>query len=151
MFVWRIRPHRSTLVIVCGFAFALSLGASIWTTAHDPSSAFFLLHTRAWEMLAGGLVYFLGLRQRLSPRYGAITARLGLGMIALSILLFTEASAWPGWRAMLPVGGAMLILLANRPFILTNHSSLQWIGDRSYSIYLWHWRCRPARIFTAID
>lgn len=139
MFVWRIRPHRSTLVIVCGFAFALSLGASIWTTAHDPSSAFFLLHTRAWEMLAGGLVYFLGLRQHLSPRYGAMTARLGLGMIALSILLFTEASAWPGWRAMLPVGGAMLILLANRPFILTNHSSLQWIGDRSYSIYLWHW------------
>ncbi len=139
MLAWRARPLRSTLVVVCGLAFALSLGASVWTTSHDPSAAFFLLHTRAWEMLAGGLVYFLGLRQRLSLRQAAMAARVGLGTIALSILVFTEASAWPGWRALLPVGGAMLILLANRPMMLTSHPWLQWLGDRSYSIYLWHW------------
>src|SRR5690606_31946710 len=49
-------------------------------------------------------------------------------------------SLWPGWRAILPVAGAALVLLAARERSLWTASlPAQWLGTRSYSIYLWHW------------
>lgn len=136
---WRVRPSRSTLLMVCGLGCVLSLAMSVLLSSTDISASFFLLHTRAWEMLAGGLVYFAGSRVRLNRLDGTIAAYAGLGLIVLSILLFSDATEWPGWRALVPVSGAMLILAANRPVLATNHPGTQWIGDRSYSIYLWHW------------
>lgn len=139
VFAWRVRPARSTLLAMCGLGCVLSLAASILLSPANMSASFFLLHTRAWEMLAGGLVYLAGHWLRWSRIDGAIMAYTGLGLIVLSILLFSDAREWPGWRALLPVGGAMLILAANRPVLATSHPVAQWIGDRSYSIYLWHW------------
>lgn len=136
---WRLRPSRSTLIRVCALGCMISLAASVLLSPTDMSASFFLLHTRAWEMFAGGLVYFAGDRLRLNRLHGRIGAYTGLGLILLSILLFSDATEWPGWRAILPISGAMLILAANRPVLASSHPVAQWIGDRSYSIYLWHW------------
>lgn len=67
----------------------------------------------------------------------------GLGSIGLSAVLYTQSLAYPGLYALLPTVGAALVITANDftigPFKGLNFGLARWIGDRSYSIYLWHW------------
>ena len=61
-------------------------------------------------------------------------------MIVMAVLLFDGTTQWPGWRALLPTMGAALVLLAAQPASAwTGNGLAQWLGTRSYSIYLWHW------------
>lgn len=64
----------------------------------------------------------------------------GFLLIILSIFLFDQNSQWPGWRAIVPVLGTALVLVAARQDSWWTGSKLaQWLGDCSYSLYLWHW------------
>ncbi|USX24351.1 acyltransferase [Oxalobacteraceae bacterium OTU3CINTB1] len=146
---WRIRASRRTLIAVLATGALLSLGMCLYAARHSPGSAFFLLPCRAWEMIAGGLAA-LAVRQAPawpaawpSPPFRPTLPRLlelsGLGLIVLSILGFGH-TAWPDWRAAVPVLGAVLVLVAARQdSVLTCSAPMQWIGTRSYSMYLWHW------------
>lgn len=137
MLVWKLRPKRSTLIAATLTGLLVSLSLSIALTQSHPSAAFYLLPTRAWEMLAGGLVYFLGAR---FPQDNPILERTGLALIITSVLLFDPTSVWPGWHALLPVVGTMLMLHARRSdSIWTGNRIAQWLGSCSYSLYLWHW------------
>jgi len=117
----------------------LSLGACVWLSFSNASASFFLLPTRAWEMLAGGLLALVPASTRLSPRQRQACEALGLGAIVLSVAVFRGDMAWPGAWALIPVCGAVLVLAAQRDSAWTGHPVAQWLGDRSYSIYLWHW------------
>jgi peptidoglycan/LPS O-acetylase OafA/YrhL len=136
---WRLKPGRAgqTAIIIAGIA--LSLTASVVTTKADPTQAFFLLHTRAWEMLAGGLVFMLAEGRALLPVTRRIVEAAGLLLIVLSIAFFNHDSVWPGYRAVIPVAGAMMVLYADRASVWTGNAFAGWLGDRSYSLYLWHW------------
>jgi peptidoglycan/LPS O-acetylase OafA/YrhL len=136
---WRVKAGRAGLVLVIVGGCLLSYGAAIGVTANDPSAAFFLLHTRGWEMLAGGLVFLLGQPTLLTSHRRRTLAFGGLLLIVASIAVFNQASAWPGWRAMLPVAGAAMVIAAHGSSWLTGNRAAQWLGDRSYSLYLWHW------------
>jgi peptidoglycan/LPS O-acetylase OafA/YrhL len=70
----------------------ISLLASIVVTRVNPTFAFYMLPARAWEMIAGGLVFLFPLR--LSQRGGAICEGFGLA-IAVSVLGFSAADLWP--------------------------------------------------------
>ena len=147
--VWRVRPGRTAQTWALGLGLVASLAASVWVTSTQPSTAFYWIHTRAWEMLGGGLVFLLG-----GMDYRAVLASskrwleaVGLLLIALAIALFDKDTAWPGWRATLPVVAAILVLLANRTTIWTGHLAAQWLGDRSYSLYLWHWPVVVALVY----
>ena len=135
----KLRPGRAVLAWTSAAALLASLAASVLTTASSPTAAFFLLHTRAWELLAGGMVFFLAGRLA----WGAPARRglefAGLAAIVASIALFDRESTWPGAFALLPVAGAMAVLAANRTSAWTGNRIAQWLGDRSYSLYLWHW------------
>jgi len=139
MGLWRLMPgvraqRKAVLLLGCA-----SLAACVWTTAGSPSTAFFLLHTRAWEMLAGGLVFLT--RDAFAPSAGRrrLLEAAGLVLIAASLILFDAESSWPGWRALIPVAGAVMVLMAERTSAWTGNRVAQWFGDRSYSLYLWHW------------
>lgn len=136
---WYIKKGRRAQSLFLFIALTASLIASVSTTQTDQSGAFFLLHTRAWEMLAGSLVF---LAAPLFNGYHILRIwleKIGLLLIALSITIFTPESKWPGWLAVAPVAGTMLVIIANHKSGLTGIKPAQWIGDRSYSIYLWHW------------
>lgn len=136
---WRIRPGRATQLLVVFSGFLISLLCSIVFSPRDASAAFYLLHTRAWEMLAGGLV-FLFSGHSLTPHVRRGLEMLGIAMIVTAVLVFDARSVWPGGNALVPVAGAMMVLLAAREGSLwTGNSLAQWLGDRSYSLYLWHW------------
>lgn len=146
--VWKWRPGRRPLVIVMTAALLGSLALSIVLTPRMPTSAFYLLPTRAWEMLAGGLVYLLAHRLVLTPRQRMALEFSGFGLVIGALAAFDASSAWPGWRALVPVLGAVLVLLAARSNTFwTGHRAAQWLGTRSYSLYLWHWPIVVATVY----
>lgn len=140
MLAWKLRPGRKTITAVITAVLIASLALSIAITATHPSAAFYLLPTRAWEMLAGGLVFLLGHRSIVSARLAALLEAIGFALIIGSLVGFDSTSSWPGWRALIPVIGASLVLLTARSnSSWTNAPGMQWMGTRSYSLYLWHW------------
>lgn len=137
--VWRVKPGRVAQTWAVALTLVASLSASIWVTSTQPSAAFYLLHTRAWEMLAGGLVFLLAAKFKPSDAQRRWMESAGLLLIVLAIVVFDKDTAWPGWRAVLPVAAAVLVLVGNRSSTWTASGLPQWLGDRSYSLYLWHW------------
>lgn len=138
--IWKWRPNRQAITLVMLTGLMVSLASSIVVTQTAPSAAFYLLPTRAWEMLAGGLVYLLANRLVITASTRTAFEIVGFALIIGSIVGFDSSSSWPGWRALVPVIGTSLILLAARSnSIWTGPTAIQWLGTRSYSLYLWHW------------
>jgi peptidoglycan/LPS O-acetylase OafA/YrhL len=148
---WQVRAGRTVQLGLLMAGAAFSLAASIVVTQSNPGAAFFLLHTRAWEMLAGGLVFMLGQRLSLGEVARRWMERAGIGLIAVSIALLDKHAAWPGYLALMPVVAAMLVVLANQASILTGNRVAQWLGDRSYSLYLWHWPICVGLVFAEVE
>lgn len=139
MLVSKFLPGRHVIVTVLWAFFAFSLGLCLWRTSVAPSEAFYMLQTRAWEMLTGALVFMFGHRG-LSDGLRRALEVAGFALILATVVILDKQSAWPGWRAILPVAGAALVLLAARgDSVWTANLPAQWLGTRSYSIYLWHW------------
>lgn len=111
---------------------------SIYGSPRWPDGAFFLLPFRAWEMMMGGLALLFPLTLA-TGRSKALEAA-GLMLILGSYIVLSENDIWPGYLALLPVLGATLIIVANRQdSLFTNNALSQWLGNISYSLYLWHW------------
>ena len=120
----------------------VSLAACIVLTPVKPMATFYLIPTRAWELLAGSLIALGAVPTVRSAFIREIAAACGIVLIVAAIVLFDPQTGFPGVAAMLPVGGAALIVayapgtragqvLAFRPFAF--------VGLISYSLYLWHW------------
>lgn len=140
MLLWRLSPSRRAMTgwLLAGFFGSLAL--SIVLTPLKSVAAFYLLPTRAWEMLAGGLVFMLAGRLSLRAMWRRVIELAGFALILSAIVLFESGSPWPGWRATVPVVGAVLVLVAARQgSIWTGTRVAHWLGNASYSIYLWHW------------
>lgn len=118
--------------------FVLSFACSVLKSYSDPSYAFYILPSRAWEMFLGGLVYY-------SVRYDKSTVNkkfcnyLGFLLIGISILIYNPSTVWPGFPALLPTIGAALVIYSGVNSFITSNYVFQKLGDWSYSIYLWHW------------
>lgn len=138
--IWRFFKSSVALTATIAVLFFLSLISCVIHTGKSQSEAFFLLQFRAWEMLLGALVYQLKLDLSGARVWRRISELLGFALILSSALVFDQYDDWPGWRAMVPVSGAALVLVAgNQRSLFTAPYVAQWLGARSYSIYLWHW------------
>ena len=116
--------------------FCSSFFYCVYLTNANPSSSYYLISSRAWEMLFGSLAYFFPI-----SRYQKQSALLGLLLIASSIAFIDSNSLFPGYIAFIPTFGAYLIIssgwLSERKRL--SHPVIQNLGLWSYSIYLWHW------------
>jgi peptidoglycan/LPS O-acetylase OafA/YrhL len=121
------------------------LGEVLFAVA--PSFVYYMLPTRAGELLIGALAAIIVLRgaeQRLPATIVGFMAPAGLMLLAFSLFLLSEAQVFPGLRALLPTIGTFLLILAgqhgaNPISRLLTLRPLVWIGLISYSAYLWHW------------
>lgn len=148
MLIWRLWGKNGLLRFIV-LAGALSFGLSVILSYIAPSAGFFLIPTRAWEMLAGGIVWRLTQRRTLSGKKRIYTEWLGMLCIVIAIVGFDASKPWPGYNALLPVIGAMLVLAAGRqdsPF--TSNPIAARLGASSYSIYLWHWPIVVLLVYT---
>lgn len=117
-------------------ATALSFCLCVYASTQWADAAYFLLPTRAWQMLLGAAVFLYPLQ----IKHKRIASSIGLALMLLSFVLFSEESAWPYYYALLPALACCLLLHASDQsnLVLSNVFS-QKIGLWSYSIYLWHW------------
>jgi len=111
---------------------------AFYLSSHSPSASFFLFPTRAWEMLAGGLVFLYPIK--LSDQYKNVFSNIGVLVVTGSYFFIDESFAWPGIYTLLPVLGSVLIIASNdQTSIFSRNTTFQYVGNLSYSIYLWHW------------
>ena len=116
----------------------ISFVFTVYASHQWPEAAFFLLPTRAWEMLMGGLAFLFPFRSSHSRK--VILEWAGILLILISYFTFSSKNVWPGYLSGIPVLGTLLVIVANRQTSLfTANKAFQKIGSASYSIYLWHW------------
>ena len=144
--------RRVVWAVGIGAVIAASLTWSIQLTATDPGRAYFITTTRMWELATGGLIAVLVV---LFPQVirstgtasaaRAVLAWSGLAAIAYATTTFDGQTPFPSWRAAIPVLGTAAIIFAQSdhlpgsPGRLLSLRPFQWLGDISYSVYLWHW------------
>ncbi|HET8795799.1 MAG TPA: acyltransferase family protein [Arthrobacter sp.] len=123
-----------------------SLAISIWVTAVEPAAAYFITPTRIWELGLGGLAATFTTVGSRNPdgKLAAILAWAGIAAVFAAAYWYTGSTPFPGAAALLPVVGTAVILLADTrhplsPTAFLKHRHVQWLGDVSYSVYLWHW------------
>jgi peptidoglycan/LPS O-acetylase OafA/YrhL len=122
-----------------------SLAYSVWLTPLDPGVAYFATTTRAWELALGGALAVFPLAQHLSERFCAALGLVGLAAIALACTAYSDQTSFPGYAAALPTLGAAAVILASGTRLPWAAGSVlktrvfQYLGDISYSLYLWHW------------
>jgi peptidoglycan/LPS O-acetylase OafA/YrhL len=137
---WKI-----SLAWTLGALMAASLAWSVAATGASAGPSFYFTHIRAWEFLAGTLLALSHLRGTLSqsPRFAAWLATGGTVVLALSFAFITEQAPYPGWRAVFPVLGAVLLIAAGSENcvsrIVYSSRPIVWIGLISYPLYLFHW------------
>ena len=138
--IWKISPKKNTLIAVYFLGILASLALSTFAVNWKPSAAFYLLPTRAWEMLAGGLVFLLQQNITKNTHYLKLYEIIGFSCIVLSIAIFDNQTLWPGWKALLPTIGTCLVIMGNQNNSILSTTKLHGVfGKWSYSLYLWHW------------
>lgn len=119
-----------------------SLDTPIGVIEFGRLGAFYSAFSRAWEFLAGALVALLVSKPLMGDRARSIFVVAGLSGLAYSSVFFTDAIPFPGLAALLPVIATVSILIGwdtGWSSSLLSKSFLQYLGDVSYSWYLWHW------------
>ena len=143
---WRRRWPMLRVVLAVA---VISFLVNVLTVQAHRAAAFYSPLSRAWELMAGGL---LAVMQLQSVAQGAASTRawkkhlqsiVGIALIVLGLFMTRSTKAFPGWWALLPVLGAASCIAAgpggvlNR-YLLSNRVMV-WIGLISYPLYLWHW------------
>ncbi len=135
----RIAWYLGSLLIL-GFIF------SNWLTVKNHTSAFFLMPSRAWELLVG-CVAACCLKSFGAVKWIPATLCVFLGFfgICISFICISESPNFPGYLAAAPTIAAVMVIVAER-FAKRNivgrfleHDATVFVGKISYSLYLWHW------------
>lgn len=150
----RIKSKRLVMLIGVTVIVGFSLGASIAQTSAGLPSAYFETTTRAWQLALGALLALSLLTDLAkSPVVLTVGRVIGWAGLAYTVYSFGDATPFPGYTAALPVLSTLLVIAMRSPE-LDSHVSLgddkpsaskrvlrpfKFVGDISYSIYLWHW------------
>jgi len=137
-----------------GLVAASSLLIAIYWANNRVEDGFYLMPSRAWEFALGALIYLL--RQACEAgqngwlekwRGRSVLNSFGWLFILLAAVIYSDNLRYPGLWALLPCVGASLVLLdapEKQPQSFISHLMLrqrllQFVGNISYSLYLWHW------------
>jgi peptidoglycan/LPS O-acetylase OafA/YrhL len=148
LLLWFTWKQRLNLLVITISLAVISFSLNIIYIQAEPVATFYSPQTRFWELMVGSTLAYIMINNQnllinIKQRYTNALSLLGIGLIIIGFLFITEKKYFPGWWALLPTLGTMLIIFAgsgawfNR-VILTNRT-LVWFGLISYPLYLWHW------------
>jgi peptidoglycan/LPS O-acetylase OafA/YrhL len=137
--------------IVVAIAALVGLWVSEWGVNNYRAAAYYLMPTRAFELMIGALITFLP-RLRVNAGIANSATLLGLVLIMHPALTYTKESFFPGLNALSPCLGAALIIAfsSNTGDVVGRvlaSAPLNFVGRISYPAYLWHW---PLIVFLKI-
>lgn len=138
--------NRPRLVVGISTLLVASFTFSAVMTGTLPEVSFYLLPSRIWQFGLGALIFLLldkKCQQESNRRKSTALRNLGVAMVVLSAFLIPLDAAYPGSWSLMPSLGAGAIILGDlidhrKAGHLLGNRIFVWIGDRSYSIYLWH-------------
>lgn len=139
LLAWRFQKQNILKIVL--FIFACSFGLSVWGASAFPTTAYFLPHTRGWELLIGTLCALW-----VSRNSGFVLPKwldaVGIALILSSAIFYNTSTPFPSYYALVPTLGSALVILACRPgslaYPLLTFKPLVFVGLISYSLYLWH-------------
>lgn len=148
LLLWCAWKKRFNLLFVTLAITVISFAFNIWKANSDVVAAFYSPQTRFWELLSGSCLAYLALfnertLQRLKIGSDSLRSCCGAALLVAGVIFITKERAFPGWWALLPTVGAVLIISAgaqawfNRAVL--SHRLLVWFGLISFPLYLWHW------------
>jgi peptidoglycan/LPS O-acetylase OafA/YrhL len=139
--------RRLNLLALTAAVALLSFLLNVLGVSHHASATFYSPASRAWELLLGAALACVQLRSgsatppaKFAPN---VLAGAGVALLALGLALVTRERHFPGWLALLPACGALLVIGAgpqawfNR--VVLSNRLMVWVGLISYPLYLWHW------------
>jgi peptidoglycan/LPS O-acetylase OafA/YrhL len=137
---------ETRLLVVLGVVVVASYWLSVAQTASTPTQAYFSPFTRAWELAIGAMVAAATpWLARVPTRIGGLLTWAGLLSVVISAFAFSSTTPYPGSIVAIPVVGTALIIGGGLTVPWAGAESLlalgpfQWMGRRSYGLYLWHW------------
>ncbi|MCU1586503.1 MAG: acyltransferase [Microbacteriaceae bacterium] len=137
---------RNVAGVVLALILAGSLVASVMLTAAGSNDAYYSLGTRAWELAIGGAVSLIVFFSKRVPSARITSAAAVLGVLAIlgAAYKFSDLTPFPSWTAAIPTVGTALIIWAgsHHTSVISRALSIRparFLGDISYSLYLWHW------------
>lgn len=143
LFAWKL-GKRWVLGILAVVA-VVSLGMAQWGAYTKPAFTFYMLPTRAWELLMGAFVAFYYSEHNIKKhRYWAseLGSILGFALIGYATFAYNDTTPFPSLYALVPTMGAAFIIIfaTNKTLVgrLLSSKPFLWIGLISYSAYLWH-------------
>lgn len=148
LLLWCAWKKRFNLLFVTLAITAISFALNIWKADSDVVAAFYSPQTRFWELLSGSCLAHVALfNERVLQRFkigsDSLQSCCGAALLVAGVTFITKERAFPGWWALLPTVGAVLIISAgaqawfNRAVL--SHRLLVWFGLISFPLYLWHW------------
>lgn len=151
-----LMARRSTTFGIAGalvLVIAVSYPVSVWWVENSSQAAYFVTPGRLWEFAVGAAVALLP--RVLGPRVSTAPAQrvaqliltlAGWAGLVIASVTYSSSTPFPGQAALLPVLSTAAIIAAGcmgpLPTTLEKVYGLrpvQWMGDISYSVYLWHW------------
>jgi len=168
LLLWLAWKKGLNLLIITVLIAATSFLLNVREINIDGVGAFYSIQTRFWELLVGSSLAYIAINKQnqLSKIYYNIniflnrlvyarqnetntnTLRnvqsfLGAILIVFGVLTITKDKLFPGWWALIPTLGALLIISGSEKSwfnhkVLSNRI-LVWFGLISYPLYLWHW------------
>jgi len=162
-FAWKPRWNLLAITLVVA---VISFALSIAYVHRNPAAAFYSPQTRFWELMAGSILAYLTMHrqnqlaiirsgfekwvaEKVDPPGGSgkalnnIQSLIGILLIIIGAFFIDKAREFPGWWALLPTLGAVLIISASSQAwlnrVVLSNRVIVWIGLISYPLYLWHW------------
>lgn len=134
-------PKRFLIGVVMS-VFMISLAASIVGIYFYSGASFYLIHTRAWELMCGSMLALSVVPKWRNTLLREVSAIVGIMMILLPIVIYDATTPFPGIAALWPCLGTALVLHSEgktQVGRLLSYKPIVFIGLISYSLYLWHW------------
>ena len=142
VFLWLVIRQGRRPVLGIALLTAVSFAGNLVLSAQQGVADFYAPFARLWELSAGAV---LVLAEPLPVRFRAqadVAASAGLAAVVAATLLLDEAMPYPGWRALLPVCGTLLLIQGGPASLVGRQLGRRLpvaVGLISYPLYLWHW------------
>ncbi len=118
-----------------GGVIAVSMAANLYFVNDYDVESYFHTVTRFWQLASGSLLAFFMLKQKVKSNGWLFF--VGSLLILIGAIAINKEAVYPGYWALLPVSGALLVICSNVTF--KTYLGLSKVGLISYPLYLWHW------------
>jgi len=159
LILWLCWKKNVNLLLCISALTFISFGLNIYETTNQNKGLYYLPHTRFWELGVGAILAYLKNQKFIkenvrngnlfyqyrikSEKYNNLISLIGIALITLGLFNINKEIIFPGWWALAPVVGTVLIIHSEKDAFINKKilsiKILVWIGLISFPLYLWHW------------